>query len=308
MTIFVPIISIIAWIVLEVMVFLNPSGTMTVTEAGNSECIYMLVSAIFAFFLPFFTSHLKTVKFFIPVFFFSLAMMILTASVAGRLYHRDFHTFGTQAILLHYILFIIKLDSLELVKQRVPVYKTITIGTLVIVSLWIVWLMMMSYAIVTRSEPRWIESTAYNLVNGLIALLMIFAAAHLWEQTRHRLYYSGARLCFDDRDVSEMLSPQECDFIRLFLYSEDNSMTCSGLYSRLKTDEPELPHCKECLDENWKATSCASYRNYKNRINDIKKYLELIQIGTIVPVSENPRDIKTEGWKLRLFDDVRFRS
>jgi hypothetical protein len=43
----------------------------------------------------------------------------------------------------------------------------------------------------------------------------------------------------------------------------------------------------------------------KNRINDAKKYLELLQIGTIVPAEENRREIKIAGWRLRLFDDVR---
>ena len=59
------------------------------------------------------------------------------------------------------------------------------------------------------------------------------------------------------------------------------------------------------MAENWTAYDCATYRNLKNRINDAKKYLELLQIGTIVPAEENRREIKITGWRLRLFDDVR---
>jgi len=46
------------------------------------------------------------------------------------------------------------------------------------------------------------------------------------------------------------------------------------------------------------------YKNIYNRILDIKKLFESLDIGTIIS-PDNERNILTEGWKLRFFDDIR---
>lgn len=63
--------------------------------------------------------------------------------------------------------------------------------------LWIGWLMMMSYTIVTRTEPRWIESTAYNLVNGLIGLGLLLTATTLGDRAKRTVVCKGESVYLD---------------------------------------------------------------------------------------------------------------
>jgi hypothetical protein len=43
----------------------------------------------------------------------------------------------------------------------------------------------------------------------------------------------------------------------------------------------------------------------KNYLAKIKRKLEMLHIGDIVPATEGSHAIKEAGWYLRLFDDVR---
>jgi hypothetical protein len=167
---------------------------------------------------------------------------------------------------------------------------------------------MMFFAIVSRAEPRWIESSVYNILNLIIGLALLGATLWLNAHAKSRIRIIHDKVFLNQRDISSILSPQENSIILAFLRSHQNSLNCWELSLVLRTsdteDESNHPHCKDCVEGFWKATSCSTYRNYKNRIKDVKKYLELSQIGTIVPVSENPREIKEAGWVLRFFDDV----
>ena len=305
MLIFIPVLSAAAWLLIEVMAVLNLSGTLALSAPGVSGWSSFVLSSAAAFILPYITTkQTNKLKFFIW-FVIQLGVMILLSTIFGRYYHRDFHSYGTQIILLSFLLFILKLDDISIVRHRTALYKVLTLAVIAMFMLWAVWLMMMGYAIVTRAEPRWIESTGYNLINVLIGLTMLVVAGYVWNRTRKRLHFKGELLHLDERDISKMLSPQECSIINAFLSAPDNALTCKELYNELKDLDSE-PACTKCMNENWTATGCPSYRNYKNRINDIKKYLELLQIGTVVPVSENPREIKEKGWRLRLFDDIHY--
>lgn len=306
MVILVPVLSAIAWLALEVMTIINPSNTIPFGEVGAIKIFILIMSAVFAFVLPLITSRRTSRRSFFIWFFASLCLLLLSSGLSGRFLHRDFDAYGMQILLLYFILMIFKLDSLGIVKRKQAVYGILTVSAIILFILLIAWLMMMAYAIVTRVEPRWIESSAYNIVNGLIGFLMIASAGYLWERSKKRLQLKGNDLKIDERDISSMLSPQECELITAFLQAEDMTLTCREMNQHLRSDDSDIPSCLQCLDEHWNATSCPSYRNYKNRINDIKKYIELLQIGTIVPVSENTRDIKKFGWRLRLFDDIRY--
>ncbi|MBI9107527.1 MAG: hypothetical protein JEZ04_12345 [Spirochaetales bacterium] len=306
MIIFVPILSAAAWLTIEVMVLLNLSDTIPLGALNLLDWTCFIVSAVVAFILPFFISRQAGKQRFFFSFFLSLVALLFLAGVFGRHYHRDFDSFGFQVVLLFYVLIVLKLDSLKIVKQKHAVYRSISIITIVVFILWTAWLMMMAYAIVTRAEPRWIESTAYNLLNILISFMMIASAVYIWEKVKRRLHFKQGKLYLDERDISSMLSLQECSFIRVFLSADTNTLNCNELYIQIKNEDLLKPQCEQCKKEMWTATSCGTYRNYKNRINEVKKYLELLQIGTIVPVSENPRDIKITGWRLRLFDDIHY--
>lgn len=75
--------------------------------------------------------------------------------------------------------------------------------------------------------------------------------------------------------------------------------------SRLNFEKIRL-NCLECINKKWTVSNCSSYKYIKNCISASKKYFEILQVGTIVPVSEHPREIKEMGWQLRFFDDVKW--
>jgi hypothetical protein len=145
------------------------------------------------------------------------------------------------------------------------------------------------------------------VVNGLIGFYLLWTAGLLRERGKRILRVEGNSVFLDQRDLSPVLAAHENRMLIAFLAQADHIHTCNTLLEALNGDH-ERPECVRCLDERWTASNCGAYRNTKNRIGDLKKYLELLQVGTIIPVSENPKLIKEAGWKLRFFDDVRFVS
>ena len=305
-----PALSAAAWIVLVIMVVVNPSGTLPMRNMGSAAVVFFILSSALSFFLPFRTFAKSGKKQFFIWFGGSLLILILMTFFGGNYFHRDFYAYATQIILLYFIIMVLKLDRLDIIKNKKSVYSTLSIFVALVFVLWTVWLILMAYAIVTRQDPRWIESTGCNLVNMVIGFLMLFSAGILRDKSRRKIYIRGEKLFLDDRELSPMLSPQESLIIRLFINNNSHTLTCRELTQLILRDDEKtqkaLPDCGKCIAERWTASSCQVYRNIKNRISDIKKYLELIQIGTIIPASENPREIKETGWTLRLFDDVRY--
>ncbi len=305
----IPVLTALAWLVIEAMVWLNPSGTIVGETASRTAYWFFLFSPLFVFLATYTTARASRISAFLRLLAASFVLLVLLSWGAGTLLHRDFFTFPAQAIMLYTVLFLDKLDALGIVRRKVEVYRALSFSALLMFLLWILWLMLMSYAIVVRTEPRWIEATAYNLVNGLIGVLLAYSGATLRDRAKRVIRLESGRVYLDQRDISAILSPQESRLLRLFLGAFSHSFTCQSLLQHLKDEDGTIPgrtDCSACLSQGWSASQCGAYRNYKNRISDTKKYLELLQIGTIVPVSENPRQIKEQGWRLRLFDDVRY--
>jgi len=270
--------------------------------------VFFIISSFYSWIAPLAVLKSRQKAGFFILLISGFIFQLFTASLAGRMVHRDFLTYPAQIILLYLIILIIKFDHFSLLKRRTLNYRVISNYVLVLAILWYVWLLMMFYAIVTRAEPRWLESSGYNLINAIIGLVLFGAVIWIRERATRSVSIKDSTVFLDEQDLSEILSPQEISIIIAFLNSPNHSLNCKDLYMELKAmgregGDKNLP-CTRCLDESWTATSCSVYRNYKNRIQDTKKYLELIQIGTLVPVSENPREIKVSGWLLRFFDDV----
>lgn len=305
-------LSTLAWATIGFMTMLHPSHAAAGGEisagaaaAASGPMAVVIVGLVGSLVLPIAAARARP-RGFPLVFGLSLFLLLGLAATAGLVFHRDFFTFPAQVILLHFALLLFRLDDLAWVRDRVAVYRRLAAASTVVFILWICWIMLMSYAIVTRSEPRWIESTAYNVVGGIVGLFLLVAAAGLHRRSRRTVFRRGDRVFLDERDVSELLSPQENLLVLTFLSAPDGSMTCRDLVEKLRGfGDDRVATCRQCVKEDWTASDCPSYRNLKNRVHEAKRYLELLQIGTICPVSENPRRIKDEGWRLRLFDDVR---
>ena len=302
-----PIASCAAWLVIEIMVLINPSGNPPLTNFQNYGTAFFILTLSTAFALPFQLLHIRSKKLFLVFFGLSLSTLIAMTWTAGSRFHRDFHTYSTQIIVIYLSLFLFRIDSMNLVKNRNRTYSLLSKGMFILFALWMGWLMMMAYALVTRAEPRWIEATGYNLINMIIAVILFFTAAMLQEQQKRNLRYADETLFLENRNISEILSAQENRLVLAFLHSTGLTGTCDSLLTHIRSDIEEHQDCSRCRTENLTASNCSTYRTLKNRITHIKRYLELLQIGTIVPVSENPRSIKESGWRLRLFDDVKLK-
>jgi hypothetical protein len=303
------LVSGFSWIVIEVMTILNPTGTISITGPPSVYVPIYLGSAIASVVLPVSAARAPAGRSFWIRFIGSFVLFAVVASLCGAFVHRDFFAVTTPIILLYFTILLYRIGDLGIVRRRAVVFPLLARAVFVVFVLWVLWLMLMSYAIVTRAEPRWIESIAYNFSNGVLGLVMLSVGSTLYERSKRTIRSHRDGWYLDDRNISALLTPQEGRIIDLLFARPDRSITCRTLVDELYENGDRLSdarrECERCLTDEWTATQCSTYRNLKNRIADTKKYLELLQIGTIVPVSENARDIKEHGWRVRLFDDVR---
>ena len=299
---------------ISVMAHLNPSATVSLYDTYGSEGLLtgiQVLGALVIFFLLFAAGSTKKAPRFLLLLFSSFIVTIALASLAGLLIHRDYYSFFMQSFLAHTILFLYKMEELSLIKNRAVTYRALYIGSVVLTVLTFSWLIIVSYAIVVRLEPRWIESTWYNIMNAVFGFLLLWTASILRDRRKKTVTISQGRVFLDRNNLTGPLSPQEMSLLTIFLTAGKKNINCSAILGELRERSPSpisvrpVAECLACIENGWPPSKCASYRNLKNRINDIKKYLELLQIGTIVPVSGNPREVKERGWRFRLFDDVR---
>lgn len=305
MKVLVSNLSLTAWIVVVAMVFINPSRTIPVHTTGRFDLVLFVLFSAAALVLPWLSMRPRPARQYFTIYFLTFIALMAIAWYAAIAYHRDFFVYGTQLIMVYFIIILLVLDDLNIVRRKHLVYQSFFYAAVVSFVLWIAWLMLMSWAIVSRTEMRWIESTGYNLVNGMLGLALLWAAGLLRDKVNQLLSIRGGTIFLDRRNISDSLSPQENRIIIAFIQADEHTLTCSTLLKALNERDIFGTDCRRCREEQWTASECKAYRNLKNRIADTKKYLELLQIGTLVPVSENPKLIKTTGWRLRFFDDIR---
>jgi hypothetical protein len=310
-----PSILLVSWITIIIMAATNPSGTVPMKDSSFWGVITLVLGALGAGVLPYWAVFCRRRVSFLASVIIGVIALIGLAWGAATAIHRDFFSYPTQVIMIYITIIVYKVDELDIIERKREVYPHIVTGAMVIFALWIGWLMMMSYAIVVREEPRWIESSVYNVINGVIGIVLVIAAITLRNRSKRSLILREDGVYLDERNISQLLSPQENRIVLAFINAPSHTLTCKTLREWLDpaigatngkaAGKESTKECERCMSEKWTAYDCATYRNLKNRINDAKKYLELLQIGTIVPAEENRREIKMTGWCLRLFDDVR---
>ena len=124
-----------------------------------------------------------------------------------------------------------------------------------------------------------------------------------------RVYITSNKIMIDNYDFTKFLGKVNLNIIHSFILNQNKNITCSLLISCLSNGDQDNPSlnkwdCEECLNRESKVTLCPKYKTIYNRILDIKKLFESLEIGTIIS-PENKMNILTEGWKLRFFDDIR---
>lgn len=185
----VPYVSLVAWLVIEAMVVINPSNTLPIRNISFYTIIYFVISTFSAFFLPFWALKKDKAVFF-RFFICGIFILQVFSLFGGIIFHRDFTVYCTQAMILFLVIFLFRIEELNIVKKKNIVYRNIFIASVIGNSLWLIWLIFMCYAIITRNDPRWIESIFYNLTNCIIALICFYISIRLFEQIKKRLYIS----------------------------------------------------------------------------------------------------------------------
>lgn len=339
MKLIVPGIAALAWLAVVAMTALNPSGTIPKSPPAISAWTMLLGGIPLVLVLLFrATITRSSLRSFLFWFGVSCVFTVTTTVFAAVRYHRDYYTLLFQFALLFFIVFLVGVPHLNIVRNRRRVFRTLEHAGWAVFFCFSLWVGLMGYTIVTRSEPRWIEATVYNFMACVILVVQVASISILHERSHKTLIHRDGSFYLDGRSLCELFTPRQSQILERFFTAPDSICTCTSftgsapsippdaLQEALQEAEevvpvdsasassfapsissPDFP-CERCIEQGWSAVNCRFYRNIKNQLLQVKKYLELLEIGTIINAAENYRDNKTAGWKLRLFDDVRYRA
>jgi hypothetical protein len=239
-----------------------------------------------------------------------VCMLAVTASATfGTAVHRDFFSAVFMYILAFLALYFYYLRSRPLSQVRYETFRSVGRAGYVIFLLFTVWIMMMGYAISTRAEPRPIESVIYNCYNALLDVAILFSSRHLLLRSYRTLSLgSGDAVFLDGAPIDFVLGSAGLRILHAFLSSPERKATCADI-GKAASDEgrpKRRSDCASCDAEGAKASLCPEYRATYNRILELKKLLEFLEVGSILP-PQNKRRVLAEGWRLVLFENVRLR-
>ncbi len=217
----------------------------------------------------------------------SLTIQLVLAFLASTYLHRDFLTIVFQDIAIHYALF---LDAAPRYKSRIYLMFSdrLFAFTLAIVAFFLVWIALMGYGIMSRSEPRWIPSIGYNVLNLGICCFIGIANLYLKTGYRREVSVSGDGLFLDNLDILPLISPAARPLASYFiLHAGGKALVCH--------DAQTLMGSAECDLDCGKATTCAGYRYLYNRVHEVRKVFAALKIGSIC-APENRKVILEQGW------------
>ena len=163
------------------------------------------------------------------------------------------------------------------------------------------------YGLVLRTSGAvyWMLFNLYTigiLIVGLNAIM--YTRQALFTQVR----VTASSLEVDGRDCTMLLGRKDLLLLRIFIQEPGRHATCARIIEGLASgedgaEESARAQCYECIMEKHKATLCPSYRRVYNQILKVKKILETMDIGTIVP-PKNKMNVTVDGWVLRIFENV----
>jgi hypothetical protein len=218
-----------------------------------------------------------------------------SALAAALLVHRDFLSSFLPLGLSVWCLYLQQFNAI-VPEHRKPYRRRIATATSV--AIWVAvlaWLILMSYAIVVRQEPRWEESTVYNIYDAGWLILLYWS----WNRFRItaetvRLVVSPSRIALGDIDLSLIFGASRTKIFHRLLQCSKNgrSLTCVEFHD----GEFEALPCQSCKDGDGKASLCSKYKNLYNGILSLRKFLETFRLGTIRS-PENKRLIRQVGWR-----------
>ena len=142
-----------------------------------------------------------------------------------------------------------------------------------------------------------------SVIFFLLTVLIIALYQILFNRTSVNVYLKITENSFfvDDSDYTSLMSPGDLKLLYLMKSKTGFKINCSEIQQEITGELPE--NCCECLQIKGKATLCSPYKKTYNQILKIKKILETLKLGTIIP-PRNKLDILKEGWTLQFNKNV----
>ena len=298
-------------VLISFAVYLNPSHMPPASPFHSGLNFYLFTGISFLISVTIFIIPLvwQKKKYFYLVFSISFAFQICLLILCSVFVHRDFLTMVFQLFIMYPLIFFYQYKLAFSGSQESIQSRRMYILSVIVFILWALWLLLMGYALVARQEPRWAESLSYNVYILILLLMLFIHLLKLRSRMYRRVFITANTIRIDNYDFTEYLGKVNLNIIHTFILNQNKNVTCSLLIScqndRNQDNTLKNIHaCEECLNSESKVTLCPRYKTIYNRILDIKKLFESLEIGTIIS-PDNKRNILTEGWKLRFFDDIR---
>jgi len=181
--------------------------------------------------------------------------------------------------------------------------------SLIVAAAGFIWVIIYGfYGVVLHAlgTESWMIFNGYTvgvIVIGLNAILQLKRASY----TEVRV--SASSFHVDGHDFTGLFGQKDLLLLNIFVSREDRHATCAQIMDELSLPELRAGHlgstdCQTCVRDRQKATRCSSYRRVYNQVLKVKKILESMDVGTVNP-PKNKMNVKTDGWVLRIFENVR---
>jgi hypothetical protein len=294
------------------MIHWNPSRAAPANpfESETAFALFFIANSV-ALFSAFFLLLRVSGRTLFQVCFSALFFLLLGYGIAlALMLHRDFFTYVFQHILSFWIIFCWRLEDFTNDRRAKGFFRYMRTVNIVVFAFTSFWLILMGYAVCVRSEPRWAESLFYNVLNIVYAFLLIVMTSHLGMALFKRVHIDGDRFVVEGYDFSQYVSDADKRLAVLFLSAQGTSVPCARVDEFLHAHKASPKgrkaawDCATCRQHDYPVYKCPKYRAVYNRVLSVKKLFEALEIGDILSPGGQASE-KKEGWKLRLFDDVR---
>jgi hypothetical protein len=248
----------------------------------------------------------KKRRFFFTVYVFAAILVMASIISMAILINIDYLRSAFHALGALYLIFLYKKERFSATawtKERVKVlyYFTMIMGLAAAA-----WVFVFGYHGIILAAPGTANWMVFNLYTLGILLIALNALLYTRSSMLLQVRVSFRGIVIDGKDYAPLLGKNDILIIRLFIRDPERRTTCAAILRELG-GPVRARACVSCRSEKHKATLCRNYRSLYNQILKIKKFLETMEIGTILP-PRNKMNVTRDGWVLRLFEGVRLTS
>ena len=271
-------------------------GSELINNSNNS--IYYAIIYIIFFGLYFIPSLFRTKNNFIKAAILSLLITGIIIVVSAGLIDEEHAIFVIiKNFTISFAIFLLKYNSFE--SNGVSIIPKESVFRAVF---WILWFYLAGI-LVFRSFYLPFYRTSENLLiietisdSTVLAAVLLTSFWFLRHQSRI-LIVKNNNVQFTGKNIEGSFSPINLKIFRHFLKAPKGKLTCRDLVYYLYPKEAVI--CKKPC----KPSLCPLYQRIYKRIRDVRKVVELLEIGTVLSPEKNS-DVKKEGWKLLVYNDI----